>query len=303
MKYTVKQINRILIIQDFLETVNTLSKIYNEFDNKEFTKVNITDKQRIYKVFCSSIYNLIVAIKNTKEIFENATKYIEFEELINKRYFANDKKYYNKENYESDLFKIIETIRHQNNHFQKDDDDNTILFEVYIDFNVLDELRKIVNQIFYEIYNKIDKESIKQTILEKPKIQYTFDKLSEKVDYIELKCRESKNEIDNIFAHDNERAIQILRECCNPNNVYNILNNDEDTMKKYDLFDKEMEKLFNKLDKYISENGDELQKEIMSLLKDLFANNESVTKNEYDKNVKEFADKLKELKGKSEERN
>ena len=38
----------------------------------------------------------------------------------------------------------------------------------------------------------------------------------------------------------------------------------------------------------------------MNLLKDFFINNESVTKNEYDKNIKELADKLKELNEKSE---
>ena len=63
-----------------------------------------------------------------------------------------------------------------------------------------------------------------------------------------------------------------------------------------------MEELFSRQDKYILENGNELQKESMNLLKDFFANNESVTKNEYDKNIKDLADKLKELKEKSEEK-
>ena len=41
----------------------------------------------------------------------------------------------------------------------------------------------------------------------------------------------------------------------------------------------------------------------MKLLKDFFINNESVTKNEYEKNVKELANKLKELSVKVEENN
>ena len=41
MNYTNKQINRILHIQDFLGTTNTLSKIYKEYDNKELTADNI----------------------------------------------------------------------------------------------------------------------------------------------------------------------------------------------------------------------------------------------------------------------
>ena len=49
--------------------------------------------------------------------------------------------------------------------------------------------------------------------------------------------------------------------------------------------------------------GFKLQKETMNLLKDFCINNESVTKNEYDKNMKELADKLKKLKEKSEKNN
>ena len=64
-----------------------------------------------------------------------------------------------------------------------------------------------------------------------------------------------------------------------------------------------MEELFNKQDKYITENGNVLQKETMNLLKEFFVNNESVTKNEYDKNMKELADKLKELNEKTEKNN
>ena len=81
------------------------------------------------------------------------------------------------------------------------------------------------------------------------------------------------------------------------------MNKDKEAMKKYDSFDKEMEELFNNQDKYITENGNVLQKETMNLLKDFFINNESVTKNEYDKNMKELAEKLKELKEKSEKNN
>ena len=85
--------------------------------------------------------------------------------------------------------------------------------------------------------------------------------------------------------------------------VVDGLDGDKEAIKKYDLIDKEMEELFNKQDKYIAENGNDLQKETMNLLKYFFVNNESVTKNEYDKNMKELADKLKELNEKSEKNN
>lgn len=303
MTYTNKQINRILHIQDFLGTANILSKIYREYDNKELNASNIIEKQCIYKLFCSAMYNLIDAIKKSNEIFGNTKSYKLFQQNINKKFVADNNEFVERESYESNLYKILTQIRHQNNHFEKDDNDDTMLFEIYIDFEILDDLRKIIDEIFYEVYNEIDKNKIKQITLSRPKIKYSFDKFDKNVDYIELKYLESTNEIDKIFAKDNERAIEILREYCNPSNIFDLVNNDKETLKKYDLNDKEMDELFNKYDKYIFENGNELQKQAMNLIKDFFINNENVTKSEYDKNTKELVDKLKELKEKSEESN
>lgn len=303
MNYTNKQISRILHIQDFLGTVNTLSKIYTEYDDKELSSDNIIEKQCIYKLFCSVMYNLIDAIKKSKELFGNSKSYKLFEEKINQKFVVDSNEFCTKSNYESNLYKILSQIRHQNNHFEKDDNDDTVLFEIYIDFKIIDELRKIVNELFYEIYNEIDNDKIKQIVLPKPKVKYSFDKFDKQVDYIETKYLESTNEIDKIFAKDNERAIEILREYSNPNNILDLMNKDGEAIKKYDLIDKEMEELFNKQDKYIAKNGNKIQKEAMNLLKDFFINNESVTKNEYEKNVKELANKLKELSVKVEENN
>ena len=303
MTYTNKQINRILHIQDFLSTANILSKIYREYDNKELNASNIIEKQCIYKLFCSAMYNLIDAIKKSNEIFGNTKSYKLFQQNINKKFVADNNEFVERESYESNLYKILAQIRHQNNHFEKDDNDDTMLFEIYIDFEILDDLRKIIDEIFYEVYNEIDKNKIKQITLSRPKIKRSFDKFDKNVDYIELKYLESTNEIDKIFAKDNERAIEILREYCNPSNIFDLVNNDKETLKKYDLNDKEMDELFNKYDKYIFENGNELQKQAMNLIKDFFINNENVTKSEYDKNTKELVDKLKELKEKSEESN
>lgn len=303
MKYTDKQINRILHIQDFLGTVNTLSKIYNEYDNKELTVDNIIEKQCIYKLFCSTMYNLIDAIKKSNEVFGNTKSFKVFQQNINRKFVVDTNEFVEKENYESNLYRILAQIRHQNNHFEKDDNEDTVLFQIYIDFEILDELRKIVNEVFCEIYNEIDKNKIKQITLSRPKIKYSFNKFDKKIDYVKLKYLESTNEIDKLFAKDNERAIEILREYFNPSNVFDLMNKDKDAIKKYDLIDKEMEELFNKQDKYITENGNKLQKETMNLLKDFFINNESITKNEYDKNMKELANNLKQLSEKIEENN
>lgn len=301
MNYTNKQINRILHIQDFLCTANTLSKIYSEYDDKELAADNIIEKQCIYKLFCSAMYNLIDAIKKSNEIFGNAKSFKVFQKKINQKFIANNIEFLEKESYESNLYKTLSQIRHQNNHFEKDDNDDTMLFEIYIDFKIIDELRKIINEIFYEVYNEIDKNKIKQVALSTSKIKYSFDEFEKKVDYVELKFLESTNEIDKIFSKDNERAIEILREYYNPSNIFDLMNKDKETMKKYDMIDKEMEELFNKQDKYIAENGNNLQKEAMNLLKEFFDNNESATKNEYDKNMKDLVDKLEKLKERSEE--
>ena len=126
MKYTDKQIGKILNVQEFVAMSNTLSKVYLDFENKEYFIDTFTDRDRIYRIYCASIYNLVKAIQDSKEYFINTRKYEEFEKMINQEFIANDNKYYKKENYKATLFKIIETIRHQVNHSLKDDEDNNI---------------------------------------------------------------------------------------------------------------------------------------------------------------------------------
>ena len=51
----------------------------------------------------------------------------------------------------------METIRHQSNHSRKDEDDNNLLFDVYIDFDIVDKLRSLTDEMFYEIFDTIDR--------------------------------------------------------------------------------------------------------------------------------------------------
>ncbi len=88
MKYTNKDINRILRIREFVETSSTLSKVYLNFDNKEYSIDTFNDKDRMFKVYCSSIYNLIKAIKDDKQYFDKSDKYDEFDKLINEKSIA-----------------------------------------------------------------------------------------------------------------------------------------------------------------------------------------------------------------------
>ena len=294
MKCSNKQIKCILRIQEFVELANMLSKMYIEFDNKELSIANITDKNRIYKLYCSSIYNLIDAIKQSKFLFGDCKKYSDFDDFINKEFFASDDKYYTKINYKSDFYKIMKTIRDQVNHFNRDDEDDNMLFEIYIDFNIIDSLRLIINDIFYEIYTKLDKTKIESIILSKPKIKYSFDKMNDKIDLIEQKCNESTNEVDKIFAKENAESIEILRDYFNPNNIFKLLNKDENIEKKYDAMDNRMDEMLEQQLQYVELNGTNQQKEAINLIKN-FTSQDIISKNDYDKSLKKLAEDLTKL--------
>lgn len=294
MKYSNKQIKCVLRIQEFVEMSNTLSKIYREFDDKELSITNFSDKNIIYKTYCSSIYNLMDAIKNSKYLFENCKKYTNFQNFINRKYVAYGNKYYKGSNYKSDFYKIMKAIRDQANHYTKDDEDENILFEINVDFTIIEELRLMINDIFNEVYKKIDKKKIEQLILSKPKIQYYFDKINDRIDLMEEKCNESTNEVDKIFSRENAESIQILRDCFNPSNMLNLLNKDENTVKKYDLMNDRMNELFEQQCQYLGSNGTEQQRRTINLVKE-FASEDIVTKNDYDKKLKDLTNKITAL--------
>ncbi len=291
MTYSNKQIKRILRIQDFVELSNTLSKIYVEFDDKELSIDTMTERNRVYKVYCSSIYNLLNSIKNSKDLFGKCKRFNDFELFINKEFYATDKKYYNQPNYKSNFYKIIKYIRDQVNHFFKDDEDDTMLFEMFIDFKIIEKLRIIINDIFYEVYNKISKKRIESIILSKPRIQYSFDKINEKINYIEQKYNESTNEIDKMFSRENEESIHILKEYFDSNNLISFFNKDEDTIKKYDLMDNKLNSLNDNFCKYIEENGTDQQKEAIRIINNCI-HKEVKSKKEYEIKIENLKNDL-----------
>lgn len=300
MKFTNKQIKRILNVQEFVAIANSLSKIYRDFENKEFIIDTFTDKNNIYRVYCASIYNLIKAIQESKEFFSCSHKYEEFEEIINQEYVADDNKYYNTENYKTSLFKILETIRNQVNHSSKDDDDNNILFEAYVDFEELEHLRIIIIDIYDETYNKIDKFKIKEIILNKPKIKYSLDKISNKVEDIKLKIPKNENRLNKIFKKDNERALELFEQLFNNNNLYDLFMKEPEAIEKFDLADKELQEYFKSYEDYIDKNGTELEKEALKILKKFIAETEKVSIKDTNKKLEELKQKLEELARKYE---
>lgn len=296
MDYSNKQIKQILAIQEFVDMANTLSKIYAEYDDKILTSEVVVEKNKVYKLFCSAMYNLIDAIKNSKYLFENSKSYDSFFEMINKVYYTDDKEYYEKKNYKSTLYKILKEMRNQINHYTKEDCDDIVMFEVYIDFEIVNDIRKTINEMFNEIFSKLDKQKVKKIILSKPKIKYSAEKYDKQINIVEQKYHESTNEIDKLFAKDTENVIKMLKEYGNPSNLIDLALEDKSTIEKYDFIDGEIQRLFYKQYQYILKSGNELQKESMNLLVKFFADNELVTKNKYDKNLENLLNQFKELK-------
>ena len=295
MKYTDKQIGKILNVQEFVVMSNTLSKVYLDFENKEYFIDTFTDRDRIYRIYCASIYNLIKAIQDSREYFINTKKYEEFEKMINQECIANDNKYYKKENYKATLFKIIETIRHQVNHSLKDDEDNNILFAAYIDFEILENLRFVINDIFSEVYNQIDKTKIKEIVLNKPKIKYSMDKLSNKVDELKLRIPENENRLNEIFKKDNERSLELFEQLFNGSNLYDLFMKDPEAIKRFDSADREIQESFKKIEEYINVNGTNLEKEAFKIYKEFMENDEEVSIKDTTKNIEEMKARLEKL--------
>ena len=295
MKYTDKQIGKILNVQEFVAMSNTLSKVYLDFENKEYFIDTFTDRDRIYRIYCASIYNLVKAIQDSKEYFINTKKYEEFEKMINQEFIANDNKYYKKENYKATLFKIIETIRHQVNHSLKDDEDNNILFAAYIDFEILENLRFIINDIFSEVYNQIDKSKIKELILNKPKIKYSMDKLSNKVDELKLRIPENENRLNEVFKKDNERSLELFDQLFNGSNLYDLFMKDPEAINRFDSADKEIQESLNRVEEYINSNGTDLEKEAFKIYKEFMENDEEVSIKDTTKNIEEMKARLEKL--------
>ena len=301
MKYTDKQIGKILNVQEFVVMSNTLSKVYLDFENKEYFIDTFTDRDRIYRIYCASIYNLIKAIQDSREYFINTKKYevndvnINISTLKDIVSVANDNKYYKKENYKATLFKIIETIRHQVNHSLKDDEDNNILFAAYIDFEILENLRFIINDIFSEVYNQIDKSKIKELILNKPKMKYSMDKLSNKVDELKLRIPENENRLNEVFKKDNERSLELFDQLFNGSNLYDLFMKDPEAINRFDSADKEIQESFRSVEEYINKNGNKLEKDALKIFKEFTEEKNDESIKDVTKNVEELKTRLEKL--------
>ena len=214
--------------------------------------------------------------------------------MINEKFLAEKNDYY-EDNHEESLFKILEAIRHQVNHSRKDEDDNNLLFEVYIDFNVVDKLRKVIYEMFYETFNTIDKKKLKEINISKPRIKYSIDKMRLQMEQV----MERVDEIDNnLFKDENNRAFEIFEKLFTAENLYDLLNKDKKAISEFDSADSEIQGMMDKAEKYINEKGSDLEKEALPLIKDFFKDNDRESIKEFNDRVKKLQNDLLKLKEK-----
>lgn len=299
MKYTNNEINRILRIREFVEICNTLSKIYLDFDKKNMSIDTINDKDRIFKVYCSSVYNLIDAIEKDKQFFDKLDKYLEFDKLINEKYVAEDNKYFKDENHQESLYLILNSIRNQCNHSRRDEDDNNLLFDIYIDFNVVDHLRILIDEMFYETFNTIDKKKLKEVTISKQRIKYSVDKIKIQMDQVRNRVDEIDKQIVNPFKEENSKAFELFEKMFTARNIYDLLSKDGNAFKKLENANNEMQEMMGKVDKYYQEKGTDLEREAFKLLKNFFKEeDDNETFEDYNNRVQKLQTDISKLKEK-----
>ena len=156
-------------------------------------------------------------------------------------------------------------------------------------------MRLTINDIFSEVYNQIDKAKIKELILNKPKIKYSMDKLSNKVDELKLRIPENENRLNEVFKKDNERALELFDQLFNSSNIYDLFMKDPEAIKRFELADKEMQESLNRAEEYINSNGTDLEKEAFRILKEFMKSDEETSIKDSNKNVEELKNRLEKL--------
>ena len=140
----------------------------------------------------------------------------------------------------------METIRHQSNHSRKDEDDNNLLFDVYIDFDIVDKLRSLTDEMFYEIFDTIDRKKLKEINISKPIIKYSFNRLKLQIEQV----RDRVNDIDN--------------------EMNDLLTKDKKALSEFDSVDSMM----SKTEKYVNEKVSDFEKEALAIIREFLNDND-----------------------------
>ena len=141
---------------------------------------------------------------------------------------------------------------------------------------------------------------IKEIVLNKSKIRYSLDKISNKVEDLKLKIPKSENRLNKIFKKDNERALELFEQLFNNNNLYDLFMKEPEVIEKFDLADKELQESFKNYENYIDKNGTELEKESLKILKKFIIGTEKESIKDTNKKLEELKQELTELTRKYE---
>lgn len=281
MKFTKNQIKEILAIKKTLEMVNTLSRVYIDLDNKKINNEILNDRYYIYNIYCSFLYNLVEAIEKSKFYFESSEIYNKFNKIINEEYKTNELNYFIKNNYKTNLFTILREVRHCNNHYKKEENDETLLLDIEIDFEKLENLRIVINEMFYDVYNTIDKNTIKEIIFSTKKIKYSNDKFEEKTNEFVSKTKEIIEASNGVFENENKELLRIFEKTFNLDNLYALSCKEKNAIDEYEVDCNKVMEFVDKAKIQIDTYCNEEQKDIFYSFVDFINKNDGLSKNEY----------------------
>lgn len=188
----------------------------------------------------------------------------------------------------------METIRHQSNHSRKDEDDNNLLFDVYIDFDIVDKLRSLTDEMFYEIFDTIDRKKLKEINISKPIIKYSFNRLKLQIEQVRDRVNDIDNEMNDLFKDDNNRALELFEKLFSAENIYDLLTKDKKALSEFNSVDSMM----SKTEKYVNEKVSDFEKEALAIIREFLNDNDRESINEYNDRVNKLQSNLLKLKEK-----
>lgn len=251
-----KQIKRIISISDIMQIVNYLQKHYISFERKSFNKNNIIDRGIVYRLLCSNMFNLIDAIRKSKDIFEDLIpEYKAFEKEINRKYVSNDTKYYKKGTTSMTLFELLREMRHEMNHFEKDVNDQITLFEIEVKYDDMRKLKETTEILINKKMQSINKKTINQLILSRPKIIYETDRIDNSIEIFKTKIQGAVCESE--YRDDMLHMTNVISETFRPDFLIELVNNDSDAIEKFNSNLRELEQISLKYDEEILLKGTE----------------------------------------------
>lgn len=295
MEYTNKQLNKILSLKEFLEITNTLSEVYKSYNDKKISVKNDIDKSNIYKVFCGSLFNTLDGIIKCKEFFNNCIKFDNLNNLLNQVYITEDKEIYNKVGYKTTLYKMLRETRNLYNHFEKEENDETMLYEVYIDLNILEEIRKLANDIFYEFYKNIDAKCLKNAEINRKKIKYRLGLLNNSIVNLENKIIASNNRIDKIYERETKESIALVKKTFEPGNLYDLFNGDKSAIEEFNNIDSKISGYYKKAKNEVEKNGSDNEKKVMQILDEFMKSDEEISYKEREENFERMIEDVKRI--------